>query len=236
MSDRVFSLSQTGHVRSNNQDTVLVEESLGLFVVADGMGGHAGGAQASRIACEAVQEAIENGMPLEDAFEVAHSWVRVAQSEDDDYKDMGTTLVSVLENGSAYDLAWVGDSRIYRYRPGRNGLELLTRDHNVVGRLLETGEITPSQARVHPHRHVLTDCIGQREGNPNTETAKHEWKKGDCLLLCSDGLTGEVSDEKIEELMASGDPLEEIGETLAEHAMDNGGRDNISIILLKAPE
>lgn len=233
--DRFATVSETGCIRNSNQDSVLTRPDIGLWVVADGMGGHAGGAEASRIACEAVDEAVGHGMGLADAFEVAHSRVRADQESHPDYRDMGTTLVAVLEHDRDYELAWVGDSRAYLYRGGRSGLECLTRDHNIAGRLLAAGNITAEQARAHPQRNVLTDCIGQRDRLPTIELERHQWRDGDRLLLCSDGLSGELTDAEIAEWLAAEHDRQRAAEGLLRGALHAGGRDNISLILLESP-
>ena len=235
---RYFEISNTGRVRRNNQDRILADEESGLWIVADGMGGHAGGAEASRLACEAVNEGVAHGMPLADAFEVAHSRVRSAQEENPSLHDMGTTLVAVRELGRSYsyDLAWVGDSRIYRYNSRDGEFECLTRDQNVAGRLLETGRITEDQAREHPQRHILTDCIGQREGLPTIESTRLEWRDGDRLLLCSDGLNSELSDAEMKQWLGNFPSPRAAAEKLAHQALEAGGRDNISLIILDAPK
>jgi protein phosphatase len=235
MTDRYYAVTHLGRVRSSNQDRVLTRPDAGLWVVADGMGGHAGGAEASRIAADAVEQAVTHGMELADAFEVAHSQVRMAQADDPDLSEMGTTLVAVREHDDGFELAWVGDSRIYRYSSANDRFECLTRDHNVASRLLDSGRITLEQARSHPQRHMLTDCIGQREGLPTIETARYSWQTGDRLLLCTDGLTGEVEDADILDALKTGDDLEAIGVSLADQALEAGGRDNITLIVLDAP-
>ena len=235
MTDRYYAVTHLGRVRSSNQDRVLTRPDAGLWVVADGMGGHAGGAEASRIAADAVDQAVNHGMELADAFEVAHSQVRMAQADDPELSEMGTTLVAVREHADGFELAWVGDSRIYRYSPSTDQFKCLTRDHNVASRLLDSGRITVEQARSHPQRHMLTDCIGQREGLPTIETAHYAWQPGDRLLLCTDGLTGEVEDADILDALKTSDDLEAIGVSLADQALEAGGRDNITLIVLDAP-
>lgn len=233
---RYFEISDTGRVRHNNQDRILADEQLGLWVVADGMGGHTGGAEASRLACEAVNEGVVHGMPLADAFEVAHSRVRSAQEDNPSLYDMGTTLAAVREHDGSYELAWVGDSRVYRYNPKGCEFECLTRDQNVAGRLLETGRITEDQAREHPQRHILTDCIGQREGLPTIESTHIDWRDGDRLLLCSDGLNSEICDADLKRWLSEIPSPRAAAEKLAHQALEAGGRDNISLIVLDAPE
>ncbi len=235
MTDRYYAVTHLGRVRASNQDRMLTRPDAGLWVVADGMGGHAGGAEASRIATDAVEQAVTHGMELADAFEVAHSQVRMAQSDDPELSEMGTTLVAVREHDDGFELAWVGDSRIYRYSSATDRFECLTRDHNVASRLLDSGRITVEQARSHPQRHMLTDCIGQREGLPTIETARYRWQPGDRLLLCTDGLTGEVDDADILDALKTSDDLEAIGVSLADQALEAGGRDNITLVVLDAP-
>jgi protein phosphatase len=223
-------VSDTGRV----QDCILTQPENGLWIVADGMGGHSGGAEASRIACEAVAEAVAHGMELADAFEVAHARVRADQEQHPDYYDMGTTLVAVRESGAGYELAWVGDSRAYRVGAESVRLECLTRDQNVAGRLLQAGSITAEEARSHPQRNILTDCIGQREGLPTIEVVQHEWRPGDRLLLCTDGLSGELTDAELEHWLTQLETPAEAAAKLLELALDAGGRDNVSMVLIDA--
>ncbi len=232
---RDFAISDTGRVRSNNQDRIFADEKLGLWIVADGMGGHVGGARASQLACEAVVEAVGHGMPLEDAFEVAHARVRSIQLEDSSLTGMGTTLVAVHECGKQYCIVSVGDSRAYRYRADDGTFECLTRDQNVPTMLLRRGQINEEQARLHPQSHVLTDCIGQQEGAPTIEVESFEWLPGDRLLLCSDGLSGEVDDTELARWFGSILSPRALAEKLMACALDNGGRDNVSLIVLDAP-
>jgi len=233
---RYFQITNTGRIRQNNQDRILADEQLGLWIVADGMGGHAGGEEASRLACEAVNEGVIHGMPLADAFEVAHSRVRSAQEDNPSLHDMGTTLVAVREHEGGYELAWVGDSRVYRYNSRHPEFQCLTRDQNIAGRLLETGRITEDQAREHPQRHILTDCIGQREGLPTIESLRIDWREGDRLLLCSDGLNSELSDAEMKQWLGDLSSPRGAAEKLVEQALEAGGKDNISLIILDAPE
>ncbi|MGB0514034.1 MAG: PP2C family protein-serine/threonine phosphatase [Wenzhouxiangellaceae bacterium] len=182
-----------------------------------------------------MEEAVGHGMGLSDAFEVAHSRVRADQETRPDFRDMGTTLVAVLERDHDFELAWVGDSRAYRYSGARQVLECLTRDHNIAGRLLAAGNITAEQARAHPQRNVLTDCIGQRDRLPTIELERHQWRQGDRLLLCSDGLSGELTDTEIADWLGGERDRRRVADGLLRGAMNAGGRDNISLILLDPP-
>jgi len=235
MPTRFAELTDTGRTRASNQDRVLSDPALGLWALADGMGGHAGGAEASRIACAALHEAVGHGMPLADGFEVAHSAVRSAQRETPALQDMGTTLVALLEHDNDYRIAWVGDSRVYRYNECDGSLECLSRDQNVAGRLVTEGRLTEEQAREHPQRHVLTDCIGQRCRLPTIESASFEWHGGDRLLLCSDGLHGELCDAELAQWLGNARSPHAAADRLLHRALEAGGRDNISLIIIDAP-
>ncbi|MCA1778634.1 MAG: protein phosphatase 2C domain-containing protein [Xanthomonadaceae bacterium] len=232
---RFSELTDTGRKRAGNQDRVLSDPALGLWVVADGMGGHAGGAEASRIACQALHEAVRHDMPLADGFEVAHSAVRSAQHDQPALQGMGSTLVAMREQRDGFLIAWVGDSRVYRYNAQDSGIECLSRDQNVAGQLVADGQITVEQARNHPQRHVLTDCIGQRGRLPTIESRAFEWHPGDRLLLCSDGLHGELSDDEIGQWLGAIRSPQDATQKLLNRALEAGGRDNISLIIIDAP-
>ena len=246
MSSRFCSLCHKGLVRSSNQDHTLTDESLGLWAVADGMGGHRRGDLASRLACSVLHQSVNEGLSLTAAFEQVHAEMRAAQQRDPSAQDMGTTLVALLESERGFELNWVGDSRAYLFSPASAGrgseseqqsgnLKLLTTDQNVASRLFERGEISAEQMQRHPHRHVLTDCIGQREGFPRIESRSFNWQPGQRVLLCSDGLYGEVSEVDLQEIMASNVTLESMCRSLVERALSAGGGDNIAVIIVESP-
>src|SRR5699024_9749320 len=195
---RSASASDVGRVRRENQDAVLADEPLGLWLVADGMGGHAGGARASCTARDTIRDQVRRGGELADAVLAAHHAIRSGQREQPEFNDMGTTIVALLEQQGRYQICWVGDSRAYRFRPDGKRLEMLTSDHNVAGVLVASGALTPEQATRHPQRHVLTDCLGLNgEAAPRIDTIHGQWQPGDMILLCSDGLSGELSDAEM---------------------------------------
>ncbi|MEM1082020.1 MAG: protein phosphatase 2C domain-containing protein [Pseudomonadota bacterium] len=241
MSARFYSLCHQGLVRTSNQDAILTDQALKLWAVADGMGGHRKGDLASRLACASLQQAIVQGTGLVEAFEQAHARIRMAQRQEPGADNMGTTLVAILEDDYGFELAWVGDSRAYQLSHPSQGvdeapqLRQLTKDHNVAARLFEQGEITADQVSGHPHRHVLTDCIGQPQGMPTIEYCRLNWQPGDRLLLCSDGLTGEVNDEAMLETLSSSLSLDLVCQSLINQALSNGGGDNIAVVVLDSP-
>ena len=228
--------TETGCVRSNNQDAILVDEAAGLWLVADGMGGHAGGAEASRIARNTIQDAVAHGAALSGAIADAHQAVRAGQARDAQLADMGTTVVALHEQGEEYEIGWVGDSRAYLYDGDSGQFRLLTRDHNLAGWMVERGAISPLQATHHPKRHVLTDCLGLHSGDePRIECIRGRWRADQIVLLCSDGLNGELDDAAMAEALSDDQPLERLADRLMSLALEAGARDNVSLVLVQSP-
>lgn len=246
--------SDIGRVRASNQDQVLASLTflptlsgpipLGLFIVADGMGGHAGGATASMRAVEVVSAHIFrelllpvlHGYPpeaIQDALReaVLEANRRILNEAREEGNDMGTTLTSVLLLGERCYVAHVGDSRFYTYGP--EGLRCRTRDHSMVARLLEVGQISAEEARHHPKRNYLYQSVGQQEAL-EVEIASFPL---DCshLLLCSDGLWGSLTDEEMVSVLQSTEDPQEACERLVERANEAGGEDNISVIVVALP-
>lgn len=234
---RSIGLSHTGRVRDQNQDAILADDELGLWLVADGLGGHAGGARASELARDAVARAIGAGEPVEDSVQGAHRAIHAAQAETPEVGEMGTTMVLLREDRDGLSVAWVGDSRAYRFRPSKGGLELLTRDHNVARMLVESGAMPADDARTHPQRHVLTECLGfVGHDEVRCESRADRWESGDWILLCSDGLSNEVDEARMASILAGADDLRAAGDELLAAALDAGGRDNVSLVLVQAPD
>ncbi len=234
---RSVGASETGRVRENNQDAILFDDAAGLWLVADGMGGHAGGARASQIARDTIAGCHQQGLGLRDAVLEAHGAIRSEQDDHPELRDMGTTVVVVAEREGAYEICWVGDSRAYRFSPHNGVLELLTRDHNVAGMLVAAGALSPDEAARHPQRHVLTDCLGLTgEHEPRVGSLQDRWKNGEWLLLCSDGLSGELSDREMERVLKDSDSLESAGRELLRQTMAAGAHDNVSMVLIAGPE
>jgi protein phosphatase len=219
--------SHAGRVYEHNEDTIGVLPELGLYLVADGMGGHASGEVASRIAVDTLLEAAVR-MSLADALVAAHRAVARAAALDVSRRGMGSTAVALrIENGIAR-LAWVGDSRGYLFRNGV--MTRLTRDHSLVGLMLERAEVTEADAARHPQRHIVTQTLGH--GEPTPSVAEARLKAGDRLLLCSDGLNDELSDEEIASVLRDVPDIEGAAQQLIDLALARGGRDNISVVLV----
>ncbi len=238
MNRRFTGLSHPGLVRSVNQDSFYLDDPEGrFFIVADGMGGHAGGEEASRIATKKIQAYLEehwdseipSHLLLEEALLKANQGILDDQSNHPERGDMGTTAVVVVFRQDQPWRAHIGDSRLYRFH--NDQLAQVTEDHTWVARALKMGDITREQAKTHPWRHVLFQCLGRKDLR-SVEIARFDIQAGDKLLLCSDGLTEEVADEMIEAMFESEDSCEAIAKELVEAAKEGGGSDNITVVIV----
>ena len=247
-------LSDVGRKRKGNEDALFLNEHQKLYVVADGMGGHAAGEVASRVAVDAIAEFVEltggnqeitwpfglddsisyEGNRLKTAVRHANSRVLEATRESAEYEGMATTVAAVLVDGDVANLAHVGDSRIYVWSAGE--ITLLTRDHSWVNEQIENGAISPEQARSHPLRNVVTRALGGR-ADLVVDIQSRRMAEGDMLLLCSDGLTTMVPDDEIARVLgeAGGDVADAV-QALVGLANERGGEDNITVVLLKFEE
>lgn len=231
MPDREFAASShPGLRRERNEDSYEADAARGLWLVADGVGGHACGDVASGIVRDTMQFHIARGAPLVTAVKRAHAAILQASAERPETLGMGSTVAAALIDGNNFEIAWVGDSRIYRWR---QRLEQLSSDHNRVGELLRMKLIEPAEAGTHPERHVLTQSLGVSVGmhlDPGYGTGVLE--PGDRLLLCSDGLTDELSDSLIAHVLGSHDTPRSQADALISAALEAGGRDNITVIVI----
>ena len=234
-----FSLTDVGQVRSQNQDYVYAsEQPIGnlpnLFVLADGMGGHNAGDFASRCAVSVIEASVKKDMSfnpikiMRHAIEEANEKIHELAKADAGKAGMGTTLVAVTVVGYYAYVANVGDSRLYI--SGEQGLVQITRDHSLVGEMVRAGELSPEQARNHPNKNIITRAVGAGQ-KLEIDFFDEDLRKGDILLLCSDGLSNMVEDEEIEKIIKSGRELPKIAMDLIERANRNGGKDNIAVVL-----
>ena len=235
---RLFTgLTDPGLIRSVNQDAYYIDPDGRFFIVADGMGGHAGGQEASRIATEAIQRHLEENWftdespaaLLETALLKANQAILQDQTSHPERSDMGTTAVVVIVRDEQFWCAHIGDSRLYRLRGPK--IEQITEDHTWVAKAMKGGDITPEQARQHPWRHVLSQCLG-REDLRQMDIQPVDVQTGDRLLLCSDGLTEELSDHSIANHLKSIRASEKAAIALVNAAKDKGGRDNITVVIV----
>ncbi len=218
-----------GRKRSLNEDNIGWSEEKSLWLVADGMGGHAAGEVASLIAKEKVLEEIASGTALMDAVIRAHEAVRDAALANSEQAGMGTTIVAARIQGYIAELVWVGDSRAYLWRDG--ALETVTSDHSFMQMLIDNQQLTAEEAHKHPQRNIVTQVLGVSDPIPGRITLRLQ--NLDCILLCSDGLNDELTHDEIALILRECPNAEAATSRLIEAACDAGGRDNISAILIQ---
>lgn len=237
--------------RTSNEDSYSTRADIGLFVVADGMGGHVAGEVASRVAVEAIEAFIEEtagadknrtwpfpfdpGLSLEAnrlkaAFRLANRRIASAIADSQDLRGMATTASAVLIASASASVGHVGDSRVYVLRHGT--LAQITHDHSWVEEQVRAGTLTPSAARQHPWRNVVTRALSGGE-DPEVDVTEVVPVPGERYLLCSDGLFGVVPDDRIAELLGQAVPLDDICRGLVDAANQAGGPDNITALILE---
>jgi PPM family protein phosphatase len=227
--------TDTGRQRRANEDSHLAHAPL--FVVADGMGGAQAGEVASRIAVESFQGGLADAAAPESALaeltRQANARIHELSHSHAEQAGMGTTLTAIYVGDREISIAHVGDSRAYRLRAC--ALERLTEDHSLVDELLRQGRLTPEEALEHPQRSVITRALGP-EGAVDVDTRSYSARDGDVYLLCSDGLTTMLTEERLAELLLAHATLRDAGEALIAAANEAGGRDNITVVLLRLEE
>ena len=248
MAIRAAGMTDVGCVRKHNEDSFLASPELGLFVVADGLGGHAAGEVASRIVVERVAQFVQettekdrtwpleydttlsfDGNRLKVALLLSDSAITDDIRKNPERETMGSTVVACLVSGRRVTLAHVGDSRAYVLTPEE--IRQVTRDHSWVAEQVANGILTPSEARVHPFRNVITQALGNG-GDLEVEVQEFDLGNSDRLLLCSDGLSGMVGDAQIWDIVnQSLDPQAAV-EALISTARDHGGEDNITAVIV----
>jgi serine/threonine protein phosphatase PrpC len=222
--------SDRGLVRQTNEDSYLVRR--GLYAVCDGMGGARAGEVASEMACRGLLEldpATASPEDLRDAIVEVDLAIIRRSLEEDGLLGMGTTLTAILAGERSVTLAHVGDSRAYLLHD--NSLTQLSQDHSWVGEMVRRGELTPAQAAVHPHRSVITKALGT-DGEVEPDILEVPVEEGDRLLICSDGLTGMVSDTDISALLRRDDDPQMVAELLVQSALAGGGEDNVTVVVV----
>jgi protein phosphatase len=245
-------LTDVGQVRLHNEDAVLVKERgqgtvagnefSGLYIVSDGMGGAAAGEIASALTIQTIARHIEQAWAdetvrdaavwevcLREAIEAANAAILAYASEHPESTGLGATVVVALLNAQGLILAWVGDSRIYLWERGE--LQQLSRDHSLVARLVEIGQLTPEEARRHEHRNVLIRSLGSKE-QVMVDTLSRSLRKGARLLLCSDGLTSHVEDSALADIISRHREPADVALELVVAANAGGGSDNISVVVV----
>ena len=224
---RSSALSDIGLHRKTNEDAFVVAPPL--FAVCDGMGGAQAGEVASGIAADTLKASVADGLSLLDAAQAANAAVYARASESESHSGMGTTLTAVVLEGDTGHFAHIGDSRAYLLRDGELGQ--LSEDHSLVGEMVRDGRLTVKEAAVHPHRSILSRALGT-EPLAHIDEFEVDLSLGDVLFLCSDGLSGPVSDPAILKALSRDDPADAAARLIAE-ARKQGGPDNITAVVLR---
>lgn len=228
------SLTNPGRKRSNNEDCYLSLPEQSLWMVADGMGGHEAGEVASDIVRKTLASAADAS--LSSAIQKAHKAVLDAAATGIGAEGMGSTIVALKHFGATYEIAWVGDSRAYLFSR-EQGLEQLTTDHSYVQMLLESGAIEPAEAHNHPDKNIITQCLGSQElDKVKVDTLSRPWQEEEWIILCSDGLSDEVSIAEMNRILKQCDSVNLAARELMAAALSAGGRDNITLQVIAAPK
>lgn len=226
--------THVGNVRDNNEDSFVCDADNSLWIVADGLGGLGFGEVASAITTFTVARQIQEGHGVNQAIELAHKRIKEYGQTQAMGAEMATTIVLLLSQGTLYNIFWVGDSRAYLFD---RTLHQVTVDHSLVQSLIDQGELTAEEAAFDPRKNAVTRALGV----PGIETVRadsisEKWKPGQKILLCSDGLTDCVSDREIEEVLRRQGSDQEIVDELVKRALAGGGTDNVTVILVSAPD
>jgi len=243
--------SDPGLRRKDNEDAFSARQELGLYIVADGMGGHVAGEVASRLAVEVIESFVRDthdadanqtwpfpydpalsldGNRLKAAFRLANRRLAKAMETDESLKGMATTAAAVLADKGTPVVAHVGDSRVYLFRGGE--LRQVTQDHSWVNEQVRAGVMSDADARRHPWRNVVTRALSGGD-DPDVDVIEVALEGGDRLLICSDGLSGVVPRERLEQIIAAHDDLDATCRALIDAANEAGGPDNITVAMLR---
>ncbi len=225
--------THVGNIRSNNEDNYVCDAQRELWIVADGMGGLGFGEIASAIATYTVTTMIRNGHGVNQAIESAHAKIKDYAETDGKGTNMGTTLVLLLSQGSLYNIFWVGDSRAYLL--DTDSFTQVTVDHSLVQSLIDSGEITAQEAETDPRKNAVTRALGVQElETVRADSLSDRWRPGQKVLLCSDGLTDCVSKDNIELILRSEGTDQQRTDKLIQAALEGGGKDNVTVVIVSA--
>ncbi|NOR79924.1 MAG: serine/threonine-protein phosphatase [Methyloprofundus sp.] len=222
-------ISDKGNYKSLNEDAFKACPEMGLWVVADGMGGHEGGEIASQLAVEQITRAVKGGINLVNAIQQVHEDICQFAMTGNGKIGMATTVVAVQVIANEFEVAWVGDSRAYLF--SQQQLTQLSRDHSVVQELIDKGEINERQARIHPQRHLVSQALGGH--NAIRVDVASGLLNDSVLLLCSDGLSNELTDDKITAVLTESSCLKSKAEKLVASVLALEGVDNITVLLIQ---
>ncbi len=227
-----FAKTDVGNKRDNNEDYYLASPKINMWIMADGVGGHDAGEVASQLACETIEEKVLAGENITDAIQLAHELIKTSPEDGVGRPGMASTIVVLKVKNNTFDYHWVGDSRGYQWNK-ETGLTQRTSDQSLVQQLLDKGVITEEEARVHPNKNVILQALGQADlDKVLIDTTTHDYEDGDLLLLCSDGLSDCVDDKAIGDIIAASQTPEEATSNLVATALANGGKDNITVMVV----
>ena len=231
---RFKALSDKGKKRSANEDNYFINENINFFMVADGMGGHAAGEVASQTAVDSTANFdFDLSDPLASlknlTFEINQEIIKKSQQKTD-YQGMGTTFAAVIIKDHRLYFVNLGDSRIYLYNKSSQSLKKISQDHSLVADLLREGKITKEEAFNHPKKNIVTQALGL-EDTLDLNKGQLEISADDYILLCTDGLTDMIREEKIENIFNENIDLESAADKLLQGALSNGGLDNVTLIV-----
>ena len=226
--------TDVGNVRDHNEDCYLANPSLGLWLVADGMGGHACGEVASDIVIRAIGESVGDGDELTDAIQKAHQAILESAKNGIGKSGMGSTVIAIHVHGLAYKIAWVGDSRAYLW----NGkLKQISKDHSLVQMLVDTGNITEKEAMNHPQKNIIYQNLGATDVDVvNIGVIEGTFYKNQKILLCSDGLSDEVPKDEIADVFVENDNDQKISDHLITRTLETKANDNVTVVVVAAPD
>jgi PPM family protein phosphatase len=239
---KMVSRTDIGKVRLVNEDRAAIHHELNglsLAIVADGMGGHQAGDIASQMAIEIIEAQLQTihwGMPVEEckqalkqAIEKANEDIYEFASQKENYHGMGTTVVAIIASQELLIIGHIGDSRAYKIT--NESITQLTEDHSLVYELVKNGQITLEEADHHPRRNWITRALGTEPG-VEVDLYEYAWRPGETILICSDGLSGLVESSEIWNIVKSHANVEESAKKLIQGALDAGGDDNVTVVLL----
>jgi protein phosphatase len=229
------SATHKGNVRDHNEDCYASEADLGLWLIADGMGGYKNGEIASSIARDTIVQLVRQGKSLSDAIQQAHQSILQSGEKGVGSPGMGTTIVAIRVQGISYEIAWVGDSRAYLF--DGESLRQISKDHSYVQLLIDNGSITKKDAINHQEKNLIYQCLGSLEHKTiGVSTVTGEFLQGQKILLCSDGLNDEISDIEIKRILSNAETEQITVDRLLEAALSQEAKDNITVLLISAPD
>ena len=225
--------SEVGHVREHNEDCLWVDDAMGVWLVADGMGGHAAGEVASKMALEVMTKQLRDGRPMDVAIQTAHQTIKAAGEVDQAHHGMGTTVVAVQQILGGFELSWVGDSRGYQWDT-KQGLSPLSYDHSFVQDMVFRGVLTAEEATVHPKKNLINQALGMNTLDTLKVSRQKIYPK--CpgrLLLCSDGVSDMLTDPQLNELLSKPGDVNTVCSAITAAVLATEASDNFSFIIIE---